>query len=108
MDVERFMAYYEMTGWMSGRQPIKSWRAAVVSWHRMEQKNARHSSPSPSVGRCEVCSSAVQECQLAELERREEEERLRREEWARRDRESVSREEYLRMLERGEVVEKPP
>lgn len=39
VDPERFMAYYESNGWRVGRNPMKSWRAALVTWERGETNN---------------------------------------------------------------------
>jgi hypothetical protein len=30
---EKFFAYYESNGWMVGKNKMKSWRAALVTWH---------------------------------------------------------------------------
>lgn len=34
VDPDRWMAYYESNGWRVGRNPMKDWRAAVVTWER--------------------------------------------------------------------------
>lgn len=34
VDVERFLAYYESNGWKVGKNPMKSWRAAMVNWSK--------------------------------------------------------------------------
>jgi len=34
VDVERFLAYYESNGWKVGKNPMKSWQAAMVNWSR--------------------------------------------------------------------------
>lgn len=35
IDAEKFYAYYEANGWVQGRgKPIKSWRAAVITWEK--------------------------------------------------------------------------
>ncbi len=47
MGVERFFSFYEMNGWMVGKNRMRSWRAAVTNWHNMEQKTARHPSGAP-------------------------------------------------------------
>ena len=35
---ERFFAYYESNGWKVGRNPMKSWKNAVTSWHFRDQQ----------------------------------------------------------------------
>ena len=34
VDPDRWMAYYESNGWKVGRNPMKDWKAAVVTWAR--------------------------------------------------------------------------
>lgn len=34
LDGERFCAFYESKGWVIGRAPMKSWKAAVVTWKK--------------------------------------------------------------------------
>ena len=34
---EQFCAYYESNGWKVGRNPMRSWKNAVTSWHFREQ-----------------------------------------------------------------------
>ena len=33
-DAESFMAYYDSNGWMIGKQKMKNWKAACVTWQR--------------------------------------------------------------------------
>jgi len=35
-DAEHFWAHHESKGWIIGRGPMRSWRAAVVTWHKLE------------------------------------------------------------------------
>ena len=37
-NVQRFYAYYESNGWRVGKNPMKSWKGAVVNWHQREQE----------------------------------------------------------------------
>lgn len=40
IDAEKFIAYYEANGWVQGRgKPIKSWRAAVITWEKSNYNN---------------------------------------------------------------------
>jgi len=40
---QRFRAYYESNGWRVGKNPMKSWRAALVGWKtRWEERNGQH------------------------------------------------------------------
>lgn len=34
IDPEKFRAYYESNGWKVGRNPMKSWKAAVTTWEK--------------------------------------------------------------------------
>lgn len=36
VDAEAFIAFYESNGWKVGRNKMKSWRAALVTWHKKE------------------------------------------------------------------------
>ena len=38
VDAEHFVSYYESNGWKVGRNPMKSWKAAVVTWAKNESK----------------------------------------------------------------------
>ena len=35
---EQFMAYYQANGWRVGKNPMKDWKAAVVSWKTREEE----------------------------------------------------------------------
>ena len=43
IDPEEFVAHYESNGWVVGKAPMKSWKAAVVSWekHRLNEQQPR-------------------------------------------------------------------
>lgn len=47
IDAERFIAHYEMVGWVYGkaRTPIKSWKAAVTTWAKNEASFSASSAP---------------------------------------------------------------
>lgn len=45
VDPEAFIAHYESNGWMVGRNRMKNWRQAVITW----EKSTRRSSPSPTL-----------------------------------------------------------
>lgn len=38
IDAERFVAYYDSNGWMVGRNKMKSWKSAIVTWKKNEEK----------------------------------------------------------------------
>lgn len=38
-DPEAFWSFYESKGWKVGRDPMKSWTAACVTWQKRETKN---------------------------------------------------------------------
>lgn len=43
IDPEHFIAYYESNGWMVGRNRMKSWKAALTNWEKMNnERNIRH------------------------------------------------------------------
>ena len=43
IDAEAFVAFYESKGWKVGNAPMKSWRAAVVTWER--KRSAEQTAP---------------------------------------------------------------
>ena len=38
IDAERFVAYYDSNGWMVGRNKMKSWKSAIITWKKNEEK----------------------------------------------------------------------
>jgi hypothetical protein len=38
VDPEQFISYYESNGWRVGKNPMKDWKAAVITWERRESK----------------------------------------------------------------------
>lgn len=43
IDAERFYAYYEANGWVQGRgKPIKSWKAAIITWEKTQFNTIQH------------------------------------------------------------------
>lgn len=36
---EVFIAHYESNGWLVGRNPMKNWRAACVTWETKQQQS---------------------------------------------------------------------
>lgn len=51
-ECERFLNYYEANGWRVGRNPMKSWNAAMVNWRSHWQERGGHTAPvtKPSPG----------------------------------------------------------
>ena len=41
VDAESFVAFYASKGWKVGSQPMKDWRAAVVTWSKRERQERR-------------------------------------------------------------------
>lgn len=41
VDAEHFCAFYESNGWMVGKNHMKSWRMAVVTWEKTEKQRKR-------------------------------------------------------------------
>jgi hypothetical protein len=42
---EKFMAYYESNGWMVGKNKMKSWKAALVTWSHSDYNKPKPSRP---------------------------------------------------------------
>ncbi len=40
IDPERFVAFYESKGWKVGNQPMKDWKACVITWEKRDKKQA--------------------------------------------------------------------
>ena len=40
VDAESFIAFYESNGWKVGKNPMKSWRAALVTWQKRNANTA--------------------------------------------------------------------
>lgn len=46
-DAERFFNYYESNGWKVGKNPMKSWKAAVSNWVSRDQVTQPQRTPAP-------------------------------------------------------------
>lgn len=45
-EIEKFFSYHESGGWRIGRNPMRSWRAAMVNWKiRCDEYRARSHKP---------------------------------------------------------------
>ena len=40
IDPEAFISFYESNGWMVGKNKMKSWKAAIVTWEKREPKKS--------------------------------------------------------------------
>ena len=40
IDPEEFFAFYESKGWMVGKNPMKDWKAAVITWEKSAKKKS--------------------------------------------------------------------
>jgi len=49
VDAEAFLAHYTSNGWKVGSNPMKDWRAAVVTWHK-KQKGGQYGTGTREVG----------------------------------------------------------
>lgn len=47
VDPEAFVAFYASKGWKVGSQPMKDWRAALVTWQKREESDPRKGKPAP-------------------------------------------------------------
>lgn len=45
VDPEAFVAYYESKGWKVGNQPMKNWKAAIVTWEKRDKQQPRAKPP---------------------------------------------------------------
>ena len=45
VDAEQFFLFYESKGWVIGKSPMKSWKAAVCTWARRGKESPRMISP---------------------------------------------------------------
>jgi hypothetical protein len=64
VDPEKFLAYYESNGWMVGRNKMKNWRSALVTWNR-SQYGKPYNSPRPPQGhysRIRDAAAALLQC----------------------------------------------
>jgi predicted phage replisome organizer len=43
IDPEAFIAFYESNGWMVGKNKMKLWKSAIVTWEKREKKPAQQS-----------------------------------------------------------------
>lgn len=41
IDPEQFVNFYQSKGWKVGNQPMKDWKAAIVTWEKREQKEKK-------------------------------------------------------------------
>ena len=42
VDPEQFIAFYESNGWKVGRNPMKSWKSAVVTWEKRNNDTGKN------------------------------------------------------------------
>lgn len=47
IDAEAFVAFYESKGWMVGRNPMKDWKSAVITWEAKRKNDPQPHTPSP-------------------------------------------------------------
>lgn len=47
VDAESFIAFYQSKNWYVGKNKMKDWKAALVTWERRERENPRHPASSP-------------------------------------------------------------
>lgn len=38
IDAEEFVAFYESKGWMVGKNPMKKWKSAIITWEKQRKK----------------------------------------------------------------------
>lgn len=42
VDPEQFIAFYESNGWKVGKNPMKSWKSAIITWEKREREEHKH------------------------------------------------------------------
>lgn len=73
VDPVKWHAYYESNGWRVGRNPMKSWRSAVVTWSRNPEtrgnggKPARPFDPGAQNSQPGICRICEGECDVGQL-----------------------------------------
>lgn len=45
IDPEEFVAFYESKGWMVGKNPMKDWKSAIVTWEKSARKQPARQQP---------------------------------------------------------------
>jgi hypothetical protein len=45
IDAERFVAYYESNGWKVGKNKMKDWKAAVITWSKNDKQQTNNFKP---------------------------------------------------------------
>lgn len=43
IDAEAFVAFYESKGWLIGKNPMKSWKSAIITWEKARKQNQTNS-----------------------------------------------------------------
>ena len=52
VDAEAFCAYYDSNGWKVGRNPMRDWKRALVTWHKRRQDDKKQpATPAPAYKR---------------------------------------------------------
>lgn len=46
LDPEGFVAFYQSKGWKVGNNPMKDWKAAVISWEKRRKEERKQTTPS--------------------------------------------------------------
>lgn len=41
VDAEQFIAFYASKGWKVGDQPMKDWKAAIITWEKRDRKDGK-------------------------------------------------------------------
>lgn len=49
IDIIAFMGYYESNGWKVGKNPMKSWKGAVATWHSNNPKEKMYELPGEGI-----------------------------------------------------------
>ena len=50
VDAVAFVAFYESKGWMVGKNPMKDWKQAVITWEQRKSRSGRKTAPKESLG----------------------------------------------------------
>jgi hypothetical protein len=63
---EGFVAFYQSKGWKVGKEPMKDWKAACVTWENRWKAETPGATPLPEVKKLTLCRDCKQPMSLAE------------------------------------------
>ena len=72
IDPEQFIAFYESKGWKVGSQPMKNWKACVITWEgRRRNSSGNGARDKPRANSfCDFTQNQYRTTEMEDLERR--------------------------------------